>query len=819
MRKKKTFELSYIGVKNHKIEAENTKVAVIYHKLGDYSAVFKISNSVPQHDGNTQSYTAFHQQFSTIIKLLGEGYTIQKQDVFSHATYKPKEQEDYFLQQFEQHFDNRHYNAIVSYLVITKNNTTNRFFQHDERDFQGFLRRINKISDLLSEFKFSPILLDEEQIDDYVKRYLVQNFTDDTFSIKNFKVKDNHIDFSDEQLKVVSLVDVDEINFPTTIKPYATTQKGRIFPEDIVSFLHRTPACRNVLYNQVIRIPDQRKENTKLMTKMRRHSSMPDPANLVCVEDIENLLGLIQRTNDLLVYCHFDVLLTGQLIDINRAENFLESNLSRIGIIPSNNAYNQLELFKSSFPAHTQDLQDYDLFLTTSLPALCLLYKESPKLSENGSFKLHLTDRQGVPVNIDTNDQPMETGRITNRNKFVLGPSGSGKSFLMNTYVHQTHAQGADIIIIDTGHSYQGLCSYANGRYISYSEENPITMNPFDITKLEYNEEKKDFLKALISLIWKGNDGTITPVEDSALTEAINNYYKVHFYETPHKELSFNSFYDFSCKDLARIREEDHVRLDVDSYTYVLKKFYKGGQYQDILNKASDNSLFEETFIVFEIDNIKDNKTLFPITTLIIMDVFLQKMRLKKGRKSLIIEEAWKAIASPMMAEYILYVYKTVRKWNGEAILVTQELEDIIGNEIVKNSVINNSDTIILLDQAKFRQNYDEISDILSLTEVEQNKVFTINQLDNKDNRSIFKETYIKRGDYGEVFGVEVSRAQYFLFTTERSEKDAIQSYLAQTDSYKEALITFIDDLDKSGMSTSDFCRTINKRISTKQAS
>ena len=650
MAKNKKFELSYIGVKSH-------PKAVLYHKMGDYSCIFKIRNSVPQYAGDTEMFKQFHHQFSTIIKTLGEGYTLQKQDIFSHSVYRAKEQDDFLINEFEKHFDGRSYNAIHSYLTITKNVTQSKFFQYDKREFDTFLKKIDKIEDLLAEHDFNPELLDEEAIDQFVKRYLAQNFSDDTFSIRNFKVHDDHIAFADEKLKVISLVDVDEINFPTTISPYSVSRKGRDFPEDIMSFLHRTPKCRNIIFNQVIRIPDQRKESGALMTKMRRHSSMPDPANLVCVEDIENLLALIQRTNDILVYCHFDVLLMGSLSDINTAENFIESNLSRIGIIPSNNAYNQKELFQSSFPGHTHDLKKYDLFLTTALPSLCLLYKEAPKFSEDGSFKIHLTDRQGIPVNIDTNDLPMETGQITNRNKFVLGPSGSGKSFVMNTYVHQSHAQETDVIIIDTGHSYKGICNYVGGRYITYSEEEPITMNPFHISEVEFNEEKRDFLKTLIAMLWKGTHGEITPVEDSALTEVITLYYHSYFQLYKKFKLSFNSFYDFSIKELNRIKDEDHVPLNVNSYSYVLKKFSKGGQYEDILNREADSTLFDDSFIVFEIDNIKDNKTLFPITTLIIMDVFLQKMRIKKGRKSLVIEEAWKAIASPMMATYIPVSY------------------------------------------------------------------------------------------------------------------------------------------------------------------
>lgn len=809
MRKKSPFELKLAGVKD--AISNGVRIPVLYHLEGDFSVIFKITNSVTQFMGDKKQYQQFHRIISDILKLIGEGYTVQKIDIFCTSKYKAKEEDDYLQEKFEKHFNGRTFNDSISYFIITKNITRSSFFNFKEQVFETFLKKIQKIESILAEQNFKPVLLDEDQIDLLMKRFLAQNFTDEHFSLKNFEVNDETISFSNKTLKTISLVDVDETNFPTTIKPYSIQNRGRDFPADIVSFLQSTPGCDNVIYNQVIKIPDQRKSITDLEVKKRRHTSMPDPANLVCVEDIDNVLGLIQRTNDLIVQSHFDVILYGDHSKISTAENYIESHLSKIGIIPSNNAYNQLELFTNAFPGNTAGLNEkYDLFQTTALPAACLLYKESPPQNEDGTFRIKLTDRKGIPVTIDTSDLPMQTGMITNRNKFVLGPSGSGKSFFMNTFTQQSHYQDTDIVIVDTGHSYSGLCSYVGGRYIEYSEERPITMNPFRFTYEEYNEEKRDFLKSLVALLWKGADGNITPVENTALGDIIRSYYAAYFVKEPEFKADFNSFYEFSIKEIKKIREQNHILLDTEGYTYVLKQFYKGGVYDKILNNDSDSTLFEDSFIVFEIDNIKDNPVLFPITTLIIMDVFLQKMRVKKGRKSLIIEEAWKAIASPMMASYILYVYKTVRKWNGEAILVTQELDDIIGNETIKNSVINNSDTIILLDQAKFLQNYDQVAEILSLDSIEQNKIFTINQLDNKDNRSRFMEVYIKRGRIGDVYGVEVSLEQYLIFTTERKEKEAVKIYVESTGSYRDGVNAFVKDLKESNLSLGAFCSQIN---------
>jgi hypothetical protein len=249
--------------------------------------------------------------------------------------------------------------------------------------------------------------------------------------------------------------------------------------------------------------------------------------------------------------------------------------------------------------------------------------------------------------------------------------------------------------------------------------------------------------------------------------------------------LNFNSFYAYAIIKIPQIKTEERIPFDFDEFRYVLKKFYKGGEFETTLNKEADKSLFSERFIVFEIDSIKEHKILFPLVTLIIMDVFIQKMRYRQSqRKCLIVEEAWKAIASPLMAGYLLYLYKTVRKFWGEAIVVTQELGDIIGNPVVKDSIINNSDTICLLDQTKFKDNYKDIAALLSINETERRKIFTINQLDNQENRGRFKEVYIRQRFDRRGLWCRGSAGTYLTYTTEKPEKSAVERYTGRYESY-----------------------------------
>ncbi len=806
MYKKQLFPFEYICT-------ETLDYPVLYHKSGDISVVFSIENTIQQYSCDPSLYLDFHHLLVNIQQLLGEQLTIHKQDIFYNATYTASKEDDILLQAFENHFEGRTYRDIKTYFIITRTHSGKAYSEFSTEELENTFLKIEKVFSLLRDQNFNPKVLDEEKIDILIKRYLAQNYTDPYFSLDNLYATKNHLRKKDEIIKTINLIDVENPHLPLALKPYNQLKNDPSYPTSLMHFLHTTPGVPNITFNQILNIPDQLDLIMLLETKKNRHISMNDTVNMTAAQDIDRVINSIHQTNDVLVYVHFNIILKGTPSEVKIATNYIDAQLSKIGITRSPHISNQLELFINSMPGHTHHLsKKYDSFLTTAQPASCLFYNESLPKSEYGNFKFRLTDRQGVPIAIDVLDLPMSTGKITNRNVFVLGPSGSGKSFVMNTYMHQLYVQNTDVVIIDTGHSYKGLCQYVGGDYITYTEENPITMNPFLFTKKEYNQEKRDFLTSLIALLWKGKDGVLSPLEHTALSEVIRSYYKEVFKpKSSISEPSFNSFYEFSIPELDTIRKSNNIIINVEEYSYVLKEFYRGGSYDKTLNKQSSNSLFEQQFIVFEIDNIKDNPVLFPIVTLIIMDVFLQKMRLKPGRKTLMIEEAWKAIASPIMATYIQYLYKTVRKWNGQAILVTQEVEDIIGNEILKKSVINNSDTIYLLDQSKLRSNYEEIAELLSLSAIEQSKIFTINKLQNKQNRSKFKEVYISLSGEGDIYGVEVSTMQYFLFSTESDEKHAREIYAKRHHSMRAGIIAMTEDFTASGLSPSHFSLSVIK--------
>ena len=812
-KRKKIFQDIYFSVE------DVDGIGVLYTKTGEYSAILKIENPVQKYSANIDNYYEFTNLLTALTQTLGEGYAIHKQDVFIRKQFhdETNDNHEFLSESYFRYFTGRNYTDAQTYLIITQENKKSRLFSFDSKKWRDFLVKIRKVKDQLKDSGVDSSYLDGATARDYVDRYFSMNFIDKTISMNNFKVDDESISMGNKRCKVYSLVDVDCINLPGVIRPYTNIEVNNTsLPVDLVSIVDSIPTAATVIYNQMIFMPNQKRELSLLDKKKNRHASMPNPSNLIAVEDIKKVQDVIARENRQLVYAHFNLVVSVPIDeDIQKCTNHLENSFGRMGIHISKRAYNQLELFVNSFPGNCYGMSpDYDRFLTLSDAASCLMYKEHIQHSEDTPLKVYYTDRQGVPVAIDISGKEGKNKITDNSNFFILGPSGSGKSFFTNSMVRQLWEQNTDVVLVDTGNSYEGLCDYVNGKYISYTEEHPITMNPFAIKREELNIEKIGFLKNLVMLIWKGTNGKITKTEDHLIEDVITEYYDAHFRTGQVKELSFNTFYEYSTRRIPEIVRDNNLEgIDLATYNYLLKDFYKGGNHELTLNENLDTALFDETFIVFEIDSIKDDPLLFPLVTVIIMDVFIQKMRIKKNRKVLVIEEAWKAIASPMMAEYIKYLYKTARKFWASVGVVTQEIQDIVGSPIVKEAIINNSDVIMLLDQSKFKERFDEIKAILGLTEVDCRKIFTINRLENKEGRSFFREVFIRRGQNAAVFGVEEPHECYMTYTTERAEKEALKLYKKELKcSHQQAIEAYCRDWDRSGISKSlPFAQKVNQ--------
>ena len=604
-KRKKIFQDIYFSVE------DVDGIGVLYTKTGEYSAILKMENPVQKYSANIDSYYEFNHLVTALAQTLGEGYAIHKQDVFVRKQFQDESNDnhEFLSESYFKYFNGRSYTDSQTYLIITQENKKSRIFSFDSKKWRDFMVKIRKVKDQLKDSGVEASYLDGNTAREYVDCYFSMNFNDKVVSMTNFKVDEESICMGNKRCKVYSLVDVDCVSTPSIVRPFTNIEVNNVsMPVDMVSLVDSIPSADVVVYNQMFFIPNQKRELSLLDKKKNRHASMPNPSNQIAVEDIKKVQDVIARENKQLVYAHFNLVVGVPIdADIQKCTNHLENSFGRLGIHISKRAYNQLELFVNSFPGNCYSTnQEYDRFLTLSDAAACLMYKERIQHSEETPLKIYYTDRQGVPVAIDISGKEGKNKITDNSNFFCLGPSGSGKSFHMNSVVRQMWEQNTDVVMVDTGNSYEGLCEYVGGKYISYTDEHPITMNPFAIKREELNIEKIGFLKNLVMLIWKGTQGEVTKTEDRLIEQVITEYFDEYFMKKQIENLSFNTFYEYSKVRIPQIIKENNLAgIDLASYNYLLKDFYKGGSHELTLNENLDTKLFDETFIVFEIDSIK----------------------------------------------------------------------------------------------------------------------------------------------------------------------------------------------------------------------
>ena len=735
---------------------------------------------------------------------------IHKQDIFITEKYRPdigKDGPGFLSRSFERHFNERPYLNHTCYLFLTKTtrersrqqsnwNTLCRKFLvpkeiQDRETMERFMESVGQFESIVNDSGLARLeRLSTEEITGtedgpgIIERYLTLS-ADGSVMLQDMQLNPDGMRIGDKRLCLHTLSDLDDL--PGRVRTDGRYERLSTDRSDC-RLSYASPVgimlpCDHI-YNQWIFIDDSsenlaRFEKTaKNMQSLSRYSR----SNQINKEWLDEYLNVAHTNGLQSVRCHCNVIAWAENGDeLRRVKNDVGSALALMECTPRHNTTDLPVLYWAGIPGNEADFPSEESFYTFSEQALCFFTAETCYRNSLSPFGLRMVDRlTGKPVFLDISDLPMKKGVVTNRNKFILGPSGSGKSFFTNHMVRQYWEQGTHILLVDTGNSYKGLCDLIrqktggdDGIYFTYKENDPISFNPFFTEDYQYDIEKRDSIKTLILTLWKREDEPPRRSEEVALSNAVSLYIE-KIKKNRKIKPNFNSFYDFVRKDYRKVLADKNVRekdFDVDGFLNVLEPYYKNGEYGYLLNSDKELDLLNKRFIVFELDIVKDNPILFPVVTIIIMETFINKMRRLQGiRKMILIEEAWKAIAREGMANYIRYLFKTVRKFFGEAVVVTQEVDDIISSPVVKETIINNSDCKILLDQRKYQNKFDQIQNLLGLTDKERSQILSIN-LANAANR-LYKEVWIGLGGtQSAVYATEVSAEEYLCYTTEETEK------------------------------------------------
>ena len=758
---------------------------------------------------SNDEYEAFHQAWIKAIKILPKQTVFHKQDWFLDSKHKAdflNGNDSFLSRSSERFFNERPYLDHTSYVFLTKkpagrklssslfSNLLRKTIVPEEtlkpQLVQDFLDSAGQFKRILEDSGFVKLkrLKNDELTSNEKKAGVIEKYIrlSEESLMCDIEFKDG-IQVGDKHVQLFTMSNAEDLpslcGSRINYDKYSTDKTK--FSVGFASTLGQLLSC-NHIYNQYVFIEDAQATIKRLESKRLRLQSLSAYSR-------ENSIGR-DATNDFLneaigeqrlpVKAHFNVMIwTENKSDLKDLKNLVSSGLAQMDAVAKIETAGAPQIYWAGIPGNESDFPMNDSVDTFAEQACCFLNLETNYRSSISPTGIRLGDRlTGKPVHVDISDEPMQRGICTNRNKFILGPSGSGKSFFTNHMVRSYYEQGTHVVLVDVGHSYKGLCDLVKGYYFTYSETKPIRFNPFFIGEGDkLDTEKKESIKTLLLALWKKDNESFNRSEYVALSNALQLYYE-YLEINPAIFPCFNSFYEFLQRDFVEVLQKDNVKekdFDVTNLLYVLRPYYKGGEFDYLLNATENLELLNERFIVFELDNIKDHPILFPVVTIIIMEVFISKMRKLKGiRKMILIEEAWKAIAKEGMAEYIKYLFKTVRKFFGEAIVVTQEIEDIISSPVVKQAIINNSDCKILLDQSKYQNKFEQVQELLGLTEKEKALILSINKANDPSRR--YKEVFISLGGMiSKVYRTEVSLEEYLAYTTEESEKVKLQNHAA----------------------------------------
>ena len=756
-------------------------------------------------------YEAIHSCWCKAIKVLPDYSVVHKQDWFIKERYKPELQKDdmsFLSRSFERHFNERPYLKHTCYLYLTKTTKERNRMQSnfstlcrghiipkelDRETTTKFLEAYEQFERIMNDsglVRLRRLSTDEivgtEGKTGLIERYFSLMPEGDT-TLQDIELSAREMRTATTRLCLHTLSDAEDL--PGKVATDTRYEKLSTDRSDCrLSFASPVGlllSC-NHIYNQYVLIDNSEETLQKFEKSARNMQSLSrySRSNSINREWIDQYLNEAHSYGLTSVRAHFNVMAwSDDAEELKHIKNDVGSQLASMECVPRHNTIDCPTLYWAAIPGNAADFPAEESFHTFIEQAVCLFTEETNYRSSLSPFGIKMVDRlTGKPLHLDISDLPMKRGITTNRNKFVLGPSGSGKSFFMNHLVRQYYEQGAHVVLVDTGNSYQGLCGMirrktggADGVYFTYTEDKPISFNPFYTDDYIFDVEKKDSIKTLLLTLWKSEDDKVTKTESGELGSAVSAY--IERIQSDRSIVpSFNTFYEYMRDDYRKELAQRDIKVEksdfnIDNMLTTMRQYYRGGRYDFLLNSTENIDLLGKRFIVFEIDSIKENRELFPVVTIIIMEAFINKMRRLKGvRKQLIVEEAWKALSSANMAEYLRYMYKTVRKYYGEAIVVTQEVDDIISSPVVKESIINNSDCKILLDQRKYMNKFDQIQALLGLTEKEKSQILSINMANNPSR--LYKEVWIGLGGtQSAVYATEVSAEEYLAYTTEETEK------------------------------------------------
>ena len=802
----------------------------IVSKMGDYTAGFEVTK--PEiFTLSAAEYDNMHQTLVKAIKVLPAHCVLHFQDWYTGARFSATDGQNgksFLDQASDRFFEGRPYLDHQAYLYITRkpagrkaaSSASSSLFRKNlipeetlnpaaVREFLDTIGQFQRIVEDGKQWALRQLTEEDiwsaQQTTGLLEQYCFLGARGETAAIRDI-VFDPTMRIGDRHCQLYTLADAEKL--PGWCSPRITydqysTDKTK-FPVGFSAGLGPLLRC-NHIYNQYIFLEDAQITLKKLESKRLRLQSLSKASreNAIAEHSVNDFLNEAIKEQRLPVKFHGNILAwTQNAEDLPNLKNRVSSAIAQREGSPHQETVGAAQIWFAGIPGNAGDFPMNETVDTFAEQALCFVGMESPYRSSEGSQTIRFGDRiSGKPVQMDLFHGPMTNNIITNRGAFVCGGSGGGKSMLCNHIFRSLYDQGAHIVIVDIGGSYKGLCDLVGGYYFTFTIAEPIRFNPFPLAPGEVlDTEKKESLKALLVTLWKQEHETFNRSEYVALSNALQGYYaKLQNDATLFP--CFNTFYEYLQSDYVLLLQEHRVKdrdFDIENFLYVLRPYYKGGEFDYLLNAMENLNMLQERFIFFELDNLQGNPILLPVVSLIVMELTISKMRkIPAILKAFAIEEAWKPMMQAGMAQFMKYAWKTFRKLYGIPIVVTQEIDDLISSPIIKEAIIGNSDIKILMDMRKFMNKFDALQATLGMSEKGKTLLFSVNRANEPGRR--YREFYLELGgQVQKVFRFEPSPEEYYAYTTEGKEKVLVMDYAAKYGSVEKGIMALVADQKKA---------------------
>lgn len=840
---------------------------------------------------NEAGYDSIINSFIQAYKLLPVYCIIHKQDIFRYDRYHAGHKEFFLADCYEKHFEGRTYLNGYSYMYLTFSTKKNIEHTNAESAFFGtgdfkelggeYIRQCALYAEQFESVLNNNSLLrlermtdgdflrlgeggrDEGVIPDYLRMY------ESDGPDYNLRFSPDRVVSGDSVMKVWYVEDSDA--YPSVVSSVSminemSSASSRVFLSggSPIGYRLRIP---HIVNRYVVTLPRKSVEQEldkkkRLMNSFSLYSSSCKNGAM----ELQQYLDTADMQGTHTIKCFMDVMAWGRETEVNDMRNKIVTAFSDLDVYVVEETRVAPLLHYAAIPGAAPEL-GYDNYITSELTAfLCHGLWDGYDNGMKGGL-IHVCDRNTmIPKVVDIQSIARERGYISNMNAVVVGPSGSGKSFTMNSLVQDFYVSGEHTLIIDVGDSYQGLCSVINeesggedGIYNTYDPEHPFGFNPFrgrqDWDKVDSDGDKvssgSDFIFSLLQTMYipeKGWDKTASSVLNYLLTSFLQ-YWDNGFPEPMEEDLKdafanerrrramrnhkrfdedtatrgwknpvkdvfpegragtdplFDDFFQYVSRIVVPLIVDENFHMgdivikrdmfDAEAFVAAMDLYKVGGQYGFLLNQREEADLFRSRMTVFEVDKIKNNEELFPLWLLCIMHSFEEKMRSLSCQKVIVIEEAWSAIAKPTMANFIVWMWRTARKFRTSAVVVTQSVTDLTSSPIIKDAIIQNTDVKILLDQRRNVNNFQNSAQVLGMSQMAVNMVLSVNTNRNPDYK--YKEGFFMIGDnYSNVFAIEVSLEQALAFESDKTLKKPLLDRAAECGSIRQAIMERAEEI------------------------